>query len=648
MKKSIFYLVSLLLVIGSFLFLDFCVGFFQETATRKNGNYLFRSEVAPLHTTTNHLIPNLFDKFSDEADPAHKRIVRTDEYGILQGPGDRNLAATDKILFLGGSTTENNEVREEYRFPYLAVFQLNKMANVNFLGINAGVRAHTTQNSLNLYLNHPSPEIANSKYVVMMHNINDRLKLALDGSYKSSLNNKSELTFDYAKNSFFSSIYSLYLWAKGHSNILFLLHEKIVPILVKDKGVVVNENILDQVFSLSDDDVKKYQNNLNVFIGIVKSQGKIPILMTQPLGKISQGQDLFNETMRKVALQNNVNLIDLDKSSNEIHQKEKLFFADGIHFNDHGSKWASDYIASRFIQIIGLNKEKQSVLLGCKPIISDGKDIVNQPLNLNLLDGRYPSLSSDEKSLLYQSYRNQETSISILDVKTGKIRMVIKKAGINTIEHPTWYDSKSIIYGEKTGDQSRLFLLDIESGTSKPLVSSQNLFGAIANVSNKGEIAFAGYEYLDGRFTKPEIYYMKSSVSQPIKLTGGNYEKWRPFFNEREGVIYYIGAPSNETFNLYKVSIDGKLSELVYTKKGMTHWDPAVSYDGRKIAYAQKNDAEFDIFVSDFQGFKENIKRYSYSSEDEWDPRFSPDGSLLFYAGTSIYGSQIRAICLKK
>jgi Tol biopolymer transport system component len=647
MKKILFYFISLLLVFVSFYLLDYFVGLFQQTAIIKNNSYLFRNEVAPLQTTTNHLLPNLFDQFPDEFNSSKMRTIRTDEFGILQGPGVKNTTPNETILFLGGSTTENNEVREEYRFPYLAVAQLNKISGVNFVGVNAGVRAHTTQNSINLYLNHPSPEISNSKYVVMMHNINDRLKLALDGSYKSKLNHKSGLSFEYAKEKFLSSLHAFFLWAKGHSNILFILHEKVAPFFTKNQGVIINENILDQTTALTDDDIKNYRENLKIFIGIVKSQGKIPVLMTQPLGKSSQGQALFNETIRKVSLENSVFLIDLDRSSDSLKNKEKLFFGDGVHFNDQGSKWASDYIASSFTQIIGSKRERQKLSLGCKPIMSDGKDIVNQSLNQNLLEGRYPSLSSDGKYLLYQSYRDHETSIMILDVITGKSRVVIKKLGINTIEHPTWFDSDSIIYGEKTEDKSRLFLLDIKSGSSKPLFVNPDLLGSIANVSNKGEIAFAGYEYQDGRFTKPEIYYMKSNTSEPIKLTGGGYEKWRPFFNESEGTIYYIGAPYDGIFNLYKTSIDGVYSQLVYTENNRTHWDPAISLDGKKIAYAQKNDAEFDIFISELSGFKKNIKRLSYSSEDEWDPRFSPNGSLLLYAGTSIYGSQIRAICLK-
>jgi len=647
MRKAFLYLVLLSIVISSFFLLDYAVGFFEETAAKKNASYLFKSEVGSLHTTTNHLIPNLFDKFSDESNPDKERFVRTDNFGILKGPVDSKSFTKDKILFLGGSTTENNEVQEEYRFPYLAVSQLNKIASVNFLGVNAGVRAHTTQNSINLYLNHPSPEIENSQYVVMMHNINDRLKLALDGSYKSRLNQESEFSLDYVRKSFLSSLYASFLWLKGYSNILFLGHEKLSPFFVENKGVVINENILDQVTSLTDEDIKKYKDNLIIFIGIVRAQGKVPILMTQPLGKSSHGQSLFNEVIRKVALENNTNLIDLDKSSDLIKNKEKLFFSDGIHFNDHGSKWASDYIALRLVQILGLKIDKQKIQLGCKSIISNGNNIVNQPLNLNLLEGRYPSLSADSSFLLYQSYQNHETSIVILDVKSGISKTILKKNGINTIEHPTWYDSNSIIYGEKIDDKSQLFFLDIKSGLSKLLYPNLQLFGSIANVSNKGEIVFAGYENQGGRFTKPEIYYMKSVASEPVKITGGNYEKWRPFFNEKEGVIYYIGAPAEGVFNLYKTTVDDKLSQLVYAENGKTHWDPAISYDGKKITYAQKNDAEFDIFISDTLNFEKSIKRYSHSSEDEWDPRFSPDGSLLLYAGTSIYGSQIRAICLK-
>ena len=138
------------------------------------------------------------------------RIVQTDDFGLLKGSSNKDSSSAKKILFLGGSTTENNEVDEAYRFPYLVGERLNKFTHQKFSGLNAGIRAHTTQDSLNLYLNHPSPDIANAEVVVIMHNINDRLRLTLSDSFKSDLNYHSPLTLNGVIDNFNRLIFSIF------------------------------------------------------------------------------------------------------------------------------------------------------------------------------------------------------------------------------------------------------------------------------------------------------------------------------------------------------------------------------------------------------------------------------------------------------
>ena len=52
---------------------------------------------------------------------------------MVLGPSEVDYSKSSKILFLGGSTTENNEVDEQFRFPFLAPFQLSKDSKSSFM-----------------------------------------------------------------------------------------------------------------------------------------------------------------------------------------------------------------------------------------------------------------------------------------------------------------------------------------------------------------------------------------------------------------------------------------------------------------------------------------------------------------------------------
>jgi Tol biopolymer transport system component len=77
----------------------------------------------------------------------------------------------------------------------------------------------------------------------------------------------------------------------------------------------------------------------------------------------------------------------------------------------------------------------------------------------------------------------------------------------------------------------------------------------------------------------------------------------------------------------------------------LIHWDPALSRDGLLFAYASKDLSNFDIFLVNNRNQSE-LSRKIFSSEDEWDQSFSPDGRCLFFAGTSPFGSKLEQFVL--
>ena len=196
--KSFVYSLLIFLIFSLFIWAaELLLGRINDVERKRSERARFISETAPLLISANHLLTNLDHTFiNEQRSSADKRHFRTDSYGLVRGIEPENDDAESlKVLFLGGSTTENNEVEEAFRFPYLSGERLSSATGAKVIGVNAGVRGHTTQDSINVYLNHPSPLIKDSKVVVMMHNINDRLRLSIDGQYKSRIDNSSRIDF---------------------------------------------------------------------------------------------------------------------------------------------------------------------------------------------------------------------------------------------------------------------------------------------------------------------------------------------------------------------------------------------------------------------------------------------------------------------
>jgi Tol biopolymer transport system component len=64
-----------------------------------------------------------------------------------------------------------------------------------------------------------------------------------------------------------------------------------------------------------------------------------------------------------------------------------------------------------------------------------------------------------------------------------------------------------------------------------------------------------------------------------------------PFFGRQQA--YYIANPSGD-FDIFRMSLDDAKTELVYRSKS-DEWDPAVSPDGRWLAFASKQKGNWEI-----------------------------------------------------
>ncbi|MBK8563689.1 MAG: SGNH/GDSL hydrolase family protein [Saprospiraceae bacterium] len=312
--------------------------------------------------------------FPDYADNVEYKeyTAKLDSFGFIQS--ETILPDAKKnIVFIGGSTTECFFVDDTLRFPSLVGKMLQRKGHsVNTF--NSGVAGNHSLHSINILINKVVHK--NFQVAVMMHNINDLVHLSYNGSYYEEKNSPTranivKFTKPEINNhdlSFFKS-YSYFFRLKKAFQLVFpSVYERMYNAQTKLSPVVIPKEfhwIKPGPITLPQ--VNQFEKNLRLFIGLCRSSGIQPILMTQfnrvnpdefylnpknkPfLDKIKASQitvedfcqyyDLFNDKVREVAADENVLLIDLAKQVP--HTKEYLY--DYVHLNNGGSKFASKVI----------------------------------------------------------------------------------------------------------------------------------------------------------------------------------------------------------------------------------------------------------------------------------------------------------------
>ena len=269
-----------------------------------------------------------------------------------------------KLIFFGGSTTENLCIDDQNRFPALVGESLANSLDINVTVFNAGVSGNNSMHSL---LSLQAKSISeNPDLILFMHAINDLSVLLKSASYWDQPSTRDLIIVDSSR--------------RKVSELLKKFINLIVPnfrqllIEINDRRITNQDEFKDyrdQIRS-SQPNLLKIQNDFKAsvssFIGISKAWNLKIIMMTQPnqfyidnkvLEKIyySRPQPItyeeflkllksFNEIIIEVSKEFDVAYIDLEN----IIPKSDLFFYDSIHLNDYGNKEVASVISKYLIE----------------------------------------------------------------------------------------------------------------------------------------------------------------------------------------------------------------------------------------------------------------------------------------------------------
>jgi Tol biopolymer transport system component len=649
--RRIFYsCLFLFFLAGLVIIADILAGQVRQTELIRESARQFREEAAPLFLKTRYLVPgvNHLYSFSDGAPPDAMRRFRTDNMGVILGPENTSSSVPERILFLGGSTTETNEVDEAFRFPYLVGKLLSERLGKSVEGLNLGVRGNTSRDSLNLLINHPA--VAGVRHVARMHNINDRLLLSIAGTYEASLNSAADSTAAAMAGSGWGFIRATWDYVSYRSNILFLLRNLAFGENAwtgEEQRGQVHESTIDfpdSHFHLSQN---RFRASLQIFVAAARAMGKSVTLVTQPLGRPSAPQEAFNDIIREVAADTGALLVDVDRMLTM--DREVFFFSDQIHLNNDGSKGVAELIAARLgTGLFGLTEVVPSVS-GAEPmtfevclpppqLLADVKS--GSPHRLLKAKGRYPVFSSDRSWIVFQSWRVDREVVRIYDRALDRYRDLSPETGRMGDRHATpvvgsIWPGEWIVFGRKEPTKGEhIFLMDVATGDVKPLPVPTELSGSIPASDSSGRILFAGSPTVRGGEPQspPDLYRFDPRNGQTKQLTRTPWEEWRPVPSPEARYVYYIADPDGQ-FDLFRLGSTADKAEKIYGTAA-DEWDPDVSTDGRWLVFASHVTGSWDLYMLDLMNPEEAPLAVTHSEQDAWDPRFVPGSDAIVFAAS--------------
>lgn len=125
-------------------------------------------------------------------------------------------------------------------------------------------------------------------------------------------------------------------------------------------------------------------------------------------------------------------------------------------------------------------------------------------------------------------------------------------------------------------------------------------------------------------------------------LTGRGRTTIKALAVHDDGTIYFI-ANAEGDFDICQLGPESDQPTL-FNRSDADEWDPAVSPDGRWIAFASKRAGSWDIYNSPTND-SSKVQRVTDLPGQEWDPTRHPSGAILAFASKQTEESQIFGIC---
>jgi TolB protein len=181
------------------------------------------------------------------------------------------------------------------------------------------------------------------------------------------------------------------------------------------------------------------------------------------------------------------------------------------------------------------------------------------------------------------------------------------------LAYVSFESKKPVVYVQELATRKRVAVANFKGSNSAPAWSPDGRKLAIA-LSRDGST---------------QIYLINADGSELKRLTQSNGIDTEPCFAPDGQSIYFTsdrgGGPQ-----IYRMNVDGgEVKRVTFNKSAPYNISPAISPDGKMLAYISRREGRFQVHVLDLTTEQET--RLSDAARDE-SPSFAPNGRYIMYA----------------